>query len=365
MWRGYKGAAMLVRIFASCRHIFAIVLFGLFVGGCSIRPLPDDTAHVSTYDIVRQIRCETREAVIESLRTFLTDPGNRQIIPAPGGRTFQKVDDKSYAIGIATFQAYDADPASIARFNPAPLSGFARYVVDVLLRTGVAYNFDLTGYEQNNIDPEINFIRPIPVVSQVQLGLKGNFDRYRQNERSFTITDNFGSLIKSVPEIYCAKHIAAANIIYPIYGKVGVHKMVRDFMLLSFFGNLTGDGTKDFISLGASAPPTMVDQLEFQTTIGGSATPKIVFAPLGPAFQVADATLGVSATRRDTHKLTMGLYLDQGGTTEVKNVRTALFDGFSGFLITAKGGRAELGAARAVEQFLQQKIFRPTIVIQQ
>ncbi|WP_194479556.1 hypothetical protein [Bradyrhizobium sp. CCBAU 53338] len=356
---------MLARDFANCRRIVAVVLCALIIGGCAIRPLPDDTAHISTYNIVRQIRCETRQAVIESLRNFLMDPKDRQVIPVPGGRTFQKVDDKSYAYAVTRFDEYDADKASIAKFDPRKLTGFARYVVDVLLATGVAYNFDLTGYEQNNIDPEINFIRPLPVSTQVQLGLKGNFDRYRQNERSFTITDNFYGLIKYVPESYCTNSIVEANIIYPIYGKVGVHKMVYDFMLLSFFGNLTGDGSKDFVSLSASAPPTMVDQLEFQTTIGGSATPKVVFAPIGPAFQVSDATLGVSAMRKDTHKLTMGLYLDQGGAKEVRNVRTALFDGFAGNLITATGGRAELGAARAVEQFLQQKIFKPTIVIQQ
>jgi hypothetical protein len=356
---------MSARDFANCRRVIAIVLCALIITGCAIRPLPDDTAHISTYNIVRQIRCETRGAVIESLRTFLTDPGNRNIIQVPGGRIFQKVDDKSYAVGVATFQEYDTNPASIAKFDPRGLAGFARYVVDVLLATGVAYNFDLTGYEQNNIDPEINFIRPLPISTQVQVGLKGNFDRYRQNERSFTITDNFYGLIRNVPETYCSKSIVEANIIYPIYGKVGVHKMIYDFMLLAFFGNLTGDGSKDFISLSASAPPTMVDQLEFQTTVGGSATPKVVFAPIGPAFQVSDATLGVSAMRRDTHRLTMGLYLDQGGAKEVRNVRTALFDGFSGNLITATGGRAELGAARAVEQFLQQKIFKPTIVIQQ
>lgn len=232
-----------------------------------------------------------------------------------------------------------------------------------MLGTGIAYNFDLTGYEQNNIDPEINFIRPLPISTSVSLGLKGNFDRYRQNERSFTITDNFYGLIKHVPEKYCEKHIAQANIIYPIYGNVGVHKVIHDFMLLTLFGNLTGDGSKDFITI--NGPPTMVDQLEFQTTIGGSATPKVVFAPIGPAFQLSDASLGVSATRRDTHKLTMGLFLDTAGATEVKNLRSALFDGFTGNLITATGGRAELGAAKAVEQFLQQKIFRPTIVFQQ
>lgn len=355
---------MLARGTARYRRLFAVVLSALAMSGCgAIHPLPDDVAHISTYNIVRQIRCETRKAVIDSLRTFLTEENNRFPIKQ-NGRVFQKVDDRSYAIGQQTFNDYDADPASIAKFNPAALTGFARYVVDVMLHTGVAYNFDLTGYEQNNIDPEINFIRPLPISTQVSLGVKGNFDRYRQNERSFTITDNFLGLIKNVPESYCTKYIAEANIIYPIFGNVGVRKMVHDFMLLTLFGNLTGDGTKDFITIGG--PPTMVDQLEFQTTIGGSATPKVVFAPVGPAFQLSDANLGVSASRRDTHKLTMGLYLDTAGATEAKNLRNALFDGLIvGNLITASGGKAELGAAKAVEQFLQQKIFRPTIVFQQ
>lgn len=355
---------MLARVFANCRRSIAIVSCALIISGCAIHPLPDDTAHISTYNIVRQIRCETRQAVIERIFEFLTDENNRRIIHQ-NGRTFQKVDDKSYAIGQqAARDYYEKDRNLIANFDPTLLTGFARYVVEVMLRIGVAYNFDLTGYEQNNIDPEINFIRPLPISTSVSLGLKGNFDRYRQNERSFTVTDNFYALIKSVPESYCTKSIVEANIIYPIYGKVGVKKMVYDFTLLAFFGNLTGDGSKDFINI--SGPPTMVDQLEFQTTIGGTASPKVVFAPVGPAFQLSDATLGVSATRRDTHKLTMGLYLDKLGATEVKNVRTALFEGLvPGSLITASGGRAELGAAKAVEQFLLQKIFRPTIVIQQ
>jgi hypothetical protein len=38
---------------------------------------------------------------------------------------------------------------------------------------------------------------------------------------------------------------------------------------------------------------------------------------------------------------------------------------FFGNLITASGSRAELGAAQAVEQFLTQKLFKPTIVVNQ
>jgi hypothetical protein len=78
-------------------------------------------------------------------------------------------------------------------------------------------------------------------------------------------------------------------------------------------------------------------------------------------LQISDATFPVSASRRDTHQLTIGLYLDKDGTKQIASVRTAIFRG----LITASGGRAEQGAAQAVEQFLAQKIFKPTIVIGQ
>jgi hypothetical protein len=106
----------------------------------------------------------------------------------------------------------------------------------------------------------------------------------------------------------------------------------------------------------------MVDQLQFITAIGGGATPKVTFIPKGPTFQTSDASLPVSISRKDTHLLTVGLYLDQAGAKEIGGVRTGIF---SGSLITASGGKAEQGAAAAVQQFLTLKLFKPTIVVGQ
>ncbi len=36
------------------------------VSGCAIHPLPEDVSGVPTYVIVRQIRCEARQAIIEN-----------------------------------------------------------------------------------------------------------------------------------------------------------------------------------------------------------------------------------------------------------------------------------------------------------
>jgi hypothetical protein len=333
------------------RRSFFVLIFGLALSGCSIHPLPDDVTHVSTYTIVRQVRCETRQAVIQSLFKYLTSEDNLR---------YDRLDLHSLDVGRELEREYQKNHDSITRFNPASLTGFAREVVGLLFHTGVAYNYDLTGLEINNIDPAVDFLRPLPKTSLVSLGVTGNFDRQRQNERTFTITDNFGDLITKVHDDYCSDHIVEADYVYPIAGRVGIDRMVSDFLLLTLFGNLGGSGSKDVTKV--SGPPTMVDQLQFQTTIGGVATPKIVFIPLGPAFSFSDASFPITASRKDTHLLTVGLYLDKIGAKEITGVRTGLF---RGVLITASGGAAERGAARAVEQFLQLKIFKPTVVVGQ
>jgi hypothetical protein len=345
--RDCQGGAMGMRQAAKLRRLLVLFFFGLGLNGCSIHPSPEDVTNIRTYYIVRQIRCETRQAVIDSLFRYLASPDNLH-----DGR----LDEHSLAIGRQAKAAYDLDHDSVAKLDPSRLTGFARSVVSLLYHTGVAYHYDLLGLEINNIDPAANFIRPLPITSLVTLGLTGNFDRQRQNERAFTITDNFGDLIKNVRENYCTNHIAEPNYVYPIAGKVGIDQVVSEFLLLTLFGNLSAN-SKDVPA--AAGPPTMVEQLQFQTTIGGGATPKIVFSPGGRTFQASDVSFPISASRRDTHQLTVGLFLDKAGTREIGNVRTAVFRG----LITASGGGPEQGAAKAVDQFLAQKIFKPTIVI--
>jgi hypothetical protein len=337
---------MRVRAFAA---IFAIFL----LSGCAIHPLPDDVTHVSTYNIVRQVRCETRQAIIQSLFNYLTSPENLR---------FDNLDQHSLDVGLRLKQAYDIDPDAITRFNPASLTGRARHIVGLLFHTGIAYNYDLQGLEINNIDPTATLIRPVPVTSLFTLGLTGNFDRQRQNQRFFTITDNFGELITKVRSNYCTHSIVEANYVYPIAGAVGMKKVISDFVLLTVFGNLAGPSGSGTDVTKVSGPPTLVDQLQFQTTIGGAATPGITFIPLGRAFQVSEASLLFSASRTDTHQLTIGLYLDQTGAKEIGSIRSGIFDGA---YLTASGGRAEQGAARAVEQFLALKIFRPSVVLGQ
>lgn len=363
---------------------FTISLVVGVLGGCAIHPLPENYSGAPTYQIVRQIRCETREAIIEVLFNYLTTANNMR---------FDNLDQNSFDLGNRAHAEFKRDPDSITKFDPTKLTGFAKTVVGLLYNTGIAYNYDLLGLEINNIDPTINLIRPLPITSQVSLGATGNFDRQRQNERSFTVTDNFGNLLMHVHQNYCDGQLAPENYVYPIAGQVGVKRVVVDFMQLTLFANLGGinkDATKVSIVEG---PPTMVDQLQFITAFGGTVTPKLTFIPLGRNFNFSDASLGLTNSRKDTHQLTVGLYLDQEAAKEIDADRKEIFDGrrwkevrakaaaplkvtrvketsvarspFFGSLITASGTRAELGAAQAVEQFLTQKLFKPTIVVNQ
>jgi len=370
---------------ARLRLLFPALFIAGVLGGCAIHPLPENYSGAPTYQIVRQIRCETREALIKVLFNYLTTADNMR---------HDNLDETSYKLGLTARDDYARDPDSITRFDPSKLTGFAKTVVGLLYNTGIAYNYDLLGLETNNIDPTFNLLRPLPITTQVGLNVTGTFDRQRQNERSFTVTDNAGNLLMHVHQDYCTGQLAQENFFYPIAGRVGVDRVIIDFMQLTLFANL-GSINKDATKVAAptEGPPTMVDQLQFVTAFGGTTTPKLTFIPLGRNFNFADASLGLTNSRKDTHQLTVGLYLDQDGAKEIAADRREIFDGrrwklvqprgagpvsvigaketsvtrspFFGNLITASGTRAELGAAQAVEQFLTQKLFKPTIIVNQ
>lgn len=145
--------------------------------------------------------------------------------------------------------------------------------------------------------------------------------------------------------------------------------MVRAFVFLSLFGNLGGEsGTPGVIPKG---PPTLVDALEFTTTISGSANPRVDFAPIGRTLSVSHADLNVAARRRDKHQVIVGLALAAAAQAQLGSIREGLRGqlvapvqpALFGRLLTASGTPAELAAANAVDQLLTQQLFSPTITI--
>jgi hypothetical protein len=312
------------------------------LAGCAIHPLPEDVSGVPTYVIVRQIRCETRKAIIDTALGWLTSEQNQ---------IEGKVDPASRQIGL---EFRNGRP--IQEFSPKLFKGRVGAIIAVFYDTGVAYTFDLDMSEINNFDTQINLLK---IFSNAKLttGLKGGIDRTRENERLFTVSDSFSSLIR-LPDDYCVdpvagrNYVVSENYVYPITGRIGVKKMIQDFIELTLFGSL--GGPKDNIK----GPPTLVDQLSFTTQVSGSVNPTIIFSPV---VNVSDASLTISAVRKDLHKVTIGLAIAGPGINLVGPLRNALFT--TPLVSTYASTRGEQNAVIAVNQFLTLKLFQPTVIV--
>jgi hypothetical protein len=329
---------MLVRVVAAIAALSSL-------SGCAIHPLPEDVSGVPTYVILRQIRCETREAIIRNAIGWLTSEQNQ---------IEHKVDPESRAIGLE----FQNGRRPIQQFSPKLFKGVVHDIIAEFYDAGVAYTFDLDMSEMNNLDPQIDLLNPFHTGS-FTMGIKGGFDRRRENERLFTASDSFSGLIH-LPDSYCVdpvaarSYVVAENYIYPITGQIGVKRMVQDFIELTLFGNLGGPASN------TQGPPTLADQLSFTTELSGSISPTVTFTPLASGLQVADASLSASVDRKDIHKVTVGLAIAGSGVKLTAPLRQTLF---TTPLVTAQAHTpGEQNAVAAVNQFLTLKLFQPTVV---
>ena len=302
----FLRAAKRCTAFRVCTSVVGIAIF---VAGCAIHPLPENVTGVDTPDIVRQIRCESREAVIHEIKQWLTSRANA------GDQVSQQL-----------LKKYDADPESISNFNAKvfPASYVEeRRIVNLFYSAGIAYTFDLRMSENNDFNPPaaVDLIRPAPPRPKFTLGIGAGALLDRSNERKFTATDTFGSLLKlNAAEVrglrYCTGYIVTENYVYPIAGRIGTVKVIHDFINLTLFESLSGD---------KGAPPTMTDDLIFTTTVSASVNPVVTFTPVGAALQLADASLTAAVKRSDVHEVTVGVAIDKTGLPNLAPLRSYLF----------------------------------------
>src|SRR5437868_4193734 len=123
----------------------AVAAAGLMLSSCAIHPLPEDVTGVDTFHIVRQIRCETREAA----RQFLL----RQLKRVATDHASQLGDPLAKQL----VAEYEADPEKIAEFRPelfaGPTHARERNYYNIIYSAAIAYNFDLGMNEQNKLAP--------------------------------------------------------------------------------------------------------------------------------------------------------------------------------------------------------------------
>lgn len=299
---------------------FASLGMVLVSAGCAIKPVPDDVTGVSTYAIARQIRCETRAAARERVVTYIKNlaEGSQYIAGDPQAQQL--------------LARYGDGGEDISSFRPGmftgPLEVERRNYLTMIYTTAIAYSFDLTGDETNNIGSTVNLVGPW--ANKLGLGITGNANRERQNERLFTLTDTLGDLLmnlnaKQFGVPYCGKpQIVAENYVYPVAGRIGVDESLKTFLELNVFANIAAsDGSKS--SNAALAAPTFTDKLTFTTTFDLTGNPQVTFTPVGSGFQVGDASLTGLVRRTDTHKVYVALALEPPGAVSSTALHTYLF----------------------------------------
>jgi hypothetical protein len=343
---------MAIRVVAACAALF-------LVSGCAIHPLPEDVTGVDTHQIVRQIRCETREAV--RLRII---------------RWLNSLAKAGHSVAQRLAPQYENDPESISSFHYSVFRDYPNIQATAKLfyDTGIAYNFDLQMSESNDVSAGIDLFKPW-TRSNLTVGFGAGAKRKRSNNRVFTVTDTFSHLLTKLnTEVrgrrYCDRGIVEANYVYPISGRIGVDKVVDDFIELTLFGSLAEPKAKST----APGAPTMVDTLVFTTTLDVSANRVAIFAPLTTALHVTNVTLNASALRTDIHQVAVGLAIAPSGMAALDPLRTFLFSTNRGALsarpvgdrsagglyvgsrVTGGGTAAERLAVMAIDQVKSREV---------
>jgi hypothetical protein len=315
------------------------------LAGCAIHPVPEDVAGVDTYHIVRQIRCEARETLRRFVITWLEDLGSDHGA-VPGDPIARRL-----------AQQYVDAPESVSGFKPGLFPGRqyekVRAVIDVFYNAGIAYTFDFTMSEDNDLSTEINLLKPI-TRPKFTLGISAGAKRQRTNNRLFTVTDTFSHLLTRLNapvrgKRYCDGQIVIENYAYPIAGRIGVDKLMRSFIEITLFANLAGKEGK------AGAMPTMADKLTFTTRVNLSATPKVEFTPIGEALQLANASVTGAVVRNDVHQVTVALALDPEDAKSLDPLRDFLFSSERGARI-AGATRVGPGVRRATALVIGRRV---------
>jgi hypothetical protein len=346
----------------------AAIAAALSMAGCVLHPAPEDVTGATTFQIARQIRCETREAAKQQVLNYI--------------KTIAVYDEDPEAQQL--WARYGENQEDISTFRPAMFYdtkarqyAVERAYLNTIYSAAVAYSFDLTMDETDSLGTTTDLLGPW--FAKLTVGLTADANRERLNEEVFTLTDTLGGLLEnlSVPQDnvpYCGEaQLPQANYLYPIAGRIGVDKTVKTFFDLNTFTGLgSSSGGSPGSSPGSSpatatpapksgsspgsspASPTpapksaspskaasatgggnsgnaaataaiYTEKLTFTTTLDFTATPKLTFTPGGKKIQVADTSITPSFKRIDTHKVYVALAEQPSGVASVAVIQSYLF----------------------------------------
>ena len=235
------------------------------LAACSIHPIPDDVSRYSTEEIVRNVRCEAKEAVRQRIMLGLHKAGLDGINPD-------------------TVLVNKSDFAKIQRAAPDLAKKFVAYGAST-----IAYTFDFMIDETNDNSGAVGFNIPFGSGGNFSLGLDGGLHKARTGHRNFKTVEHFSDLVRLDCDIWARPD---RNFVYPLTGSIGVAKIIDTFINVSELGGGQGDFS---------------DTITFTTRIHGSVKPELVLEPVANRFRLVSANADLGSERKDVHEVTIAL----------------------------------------------------------
>ncbi len=266
-------------------------LLAVGLSACSVHPIPDDVTRLSTADIVKSIRCE----VLAGLESFT--------------------------------------PNEMAKAAP------------IVRATTIGYEFTFNVTEENGANgagdgPFVKFANG----GKVKLDLTGDATLHRHNVRKFTIIEPLLDLAKDDNRARCSNRTARANWAYPIAGSIGMDEVVRTYLKLEMLSEL--DKTKGG---GPFENVVFADDLEFTTGFGVGSTTTLVLDAVVGRLKVTNASINVSASRDDIHKVIVAMTRATIPVDERRRARKAIDEGDRRVLLYSDNVRDPRAQARLIE----------------
>lgn len=264
------------------------VMAMLGVSGCTIHPTTEAAFRLSTVDIVQQVRCEARDAVLDQVLDGLRkasehykthDPARAARVRALGAN----LERVALRGGTYDFDAVERHLATVLGRNDtsgvlAALLHFKDWAI------GYHFIFDIETTLDRSLDISLKDPRSAGFLS---IGFGGGLERKRLASREFKFAEPFEKLGRIE---HCVRGTLSANVVYPIAGKIGLSEVVD-----TFFG------------LYAIQPDMedFTDQIRFTTRAHGKLNPAIELSPATQGLFLAKASADLTNQRKDVHELTV------------------------------------------------------------
>ena len=156
----------------------------------------------------------------------------------------------------------------------------------------IAYEFEFTINETNNASADATLTHPFAKGESSIASFNAGVNKKRDAIRNLRVVDG----AQDIQNSNCGKAELEKNWVYPISGDIGVYEIVSTFVQLQKADN--PQGAEVF---------TFSDKLFFVTFFQGGVSPRITLTPLKGRTQLTTAGIDLSASRKDTHKVTIVL----------------------------------------------------------